>query len=155
MNQRSRSAILEAGVIAVSGPLLAFSVYLLFAGHNQPGGGFAGGLVAGVAVLLAWAAGGPETVSRVIPVRSTVLMGLGLIVAVATGFASFFPGLAFLESGYIEFSPPLVGKVKIVSALFFDIGVYLVVIGVALGLIRSLGRDTTTASAEAQEEVQR
>ncbi|MDX2343164.1 MAG: MnhB domain-containing protein [Acidimicrobiia bacterium] len=135
------SAILEAGVIAVAGPMLAFSMYLLFAGHNQPGGGFAAGLVAGVTVLLVWAAGGTETVRRVLPVRSTLLMGLGLVVAAITGFAALVPGLAFLESGYIELAIPVVGKVKIVSALFFDIGVYLVVVGMALGLIRSLGEE--------------
>ena len=152
MRERSRSTILEAGVIAVSGPLLAFSVYLLFAGHNQPGGGFAGGLVAGVAVLLAWAAGGPDTVRRVVPVRSTELMGLGLIVAVVTGFASFLPGLEFLESGYAEFTVPGVGAVKIVSALFFDIGVYLDVIGVVLGLIKALGQDAEPVASGSPEE---
>jgi multicomponent Na+:H+ antiporter subunit A len=135
------SAILEAGVIAVAGPMLAFSVYLLFAGHNQPGGGFAAGLVAGVTVLLVWAAGGTETVRRVLPLRSTLLMGLGLLVAALTGFVAVLSGLAFLESGYIEFAVPVVGKVKIVSALFFDIGVYLVVVGMALGLIRALGEE--------------
>lgn len=138
------SAILEAGVIAVSGPLLAFSAYLLFAGHNQPGGGFSGGLVAGVAVLLVWAAGGTATVRRVLPVRSTVLMGVGLLVAAGTGFAALLPGLAFLESGYAEFSIPVVGEVKLVSALFFDIGVYLVVIGMALALVRALGEEVAT-----------
>ncbi len=137
------SAILEAGVIAVSGPVLVFSAYLLFAGHNQPGGGFAGGLVAGVAVLLVWAAGGTDTVRKVLPVRSTVLMGVGLLVAAGTGFAALLPGLAFLESGYAELSIPLVGDVKIVSALFFDIGVYLVVIGMVLALVRALGEDAT------------
>jgi multicomponent Na+:H+ antiporter subunit A len=137
------SAILEAGVIAVAGPMLAFSMYLLFAGHNQPGGGFAAGLVAGVTVLLVWAAGGTETVRRVLPIRSTVLLGLGLFTAAITGFAALFPGLAFLESGYLEFSLPLIGKLKIVSALFFDVGVYLVVVGMALGLIRSLGEESS------------
>lgn len=135
------SAILEAGVIAVAGPMLAFSMYLLFAGHNQPGGGFAAGLVAGVTVLLVWAAGGIATVRQVLPIRSTVLMGLGLVIAALTGVAALLPGLSFLESGYIELALPAVGKVKIVSALFFDVGVYLVVVGMVLGLIRSLGEE--------------
>ena len=135
------SPILEAGVIAVAGPMLVFSMYLLFAGHNQPGGGFAAGLVAGVTVLLVWAAGGTDTVRRVLPLRSTLLMGLGLLVAALTGFAALLSGLSFLESGYIEFTLPVVGKAKIVSALFFDIGVYLVVVGMALGLIRALGEE--------------
>lgn len=141
------SAILEAGVIAVAGPMLAFSMYLLFAGHNQPGGGFAAGLVAGVTVLLVWAAGGTDTVRRVLPVRATILMGLGLLTASLTGFAALVPGLAFLESGYVERSVPLVGDVKVVSALFFDIGVYLTVVGMALGLIRSLGEESAFEEA--------
>ncbi|MDJ0953644.1 MAG: MnhB domain-containing protein [Acidimicrobiia bacterium] len=141
MKATRSSAILEAGVITVAGPLLVFSLYLLLAGHNQPGGGFAGGLVAGIAVLLVWAAGGTTTVRRVLPLRSTVLMGTGLVVAALTGFASFIPGLEFLESGYVEVSIPLVGEVKFVSALLFDIGVYLVVVGMSLGLIKALGEE--------------
>lgn len=141
MKAPRRSPILEAGVVAVSGPLLVFSLYLLFAGHNQPGGGFAGGLVAGVAVLLVWAAGGVATVRRVLPLRSTTLMGAGLVVAALTGFLALIRGLSFLESGYTELTLPLVGKVKLVSALFFDIGVYLVVLGMALGLVKALGED--------------
>ena len=148
MKQRP-SAILEAGVIATSGPLLAFSFYLLFAGHNQPGGGFAGGLVAGVTILLVWSAGGLKTVRRVIPIRASVLLGLGITTAAITGFGSLLPGLAFLESGFVEWSIPVLGKVKLVSALFFDVGVYLVVIGMALGLVRALSEDTESKSEAA------
>ena len=86
MNRRP-SPILERAVVGVAGALLVLSFYLLFAGHNLPGGGFAGGLVASVVVVLAWSAGGPETVERIIPVRSSALMGAGLVVAAATGFA--------------------------------------------------------------------
>ena len=139
MKTRRPSPVLETGVVTVSAPLLAFSLYLLFAGHNQPGGGFAGGLVAGITILLAWSAGGLKAVRRVLPIRSTALMGVGLIAAVVVGLAAAIPGLAFLESGYVELSLPLVGKLKLVSALVFDIGVYFVIIGIALALIRSLG----------------
>lgn len=148
MKATRRSAILEAGVITVAGPLLVFSIYLLFAGHNQPGGGFSGGLVAGVSVVLMWIAGGTAALRRVLPVRSTVLMGSGLVVAAITGFASLLPGLEFLESGYIETSLPLFGEVKVVSALFFDIGVYLVVVGMALGLVKALGEEEAPAEVE-------
>ena len=143
MNAPRPSPILQAGIIAISSPLLVFSFYLLFAGHNQPGGGFAAGLVAGTTVVLVWSAGGPEAVRRVLPVRSTVLMGAGLLVAVSVGFGAIVPGLTFLESGYIEISMPLVGDVKLVSALLFDIGVYLVIVGISLALIRSLGEEAT------------
>jgi len=148
MKTTRQSTILEAGVVTVAGPLMVFSIYLLFAGHNQPGGGFSGGLVAGVSVVLIWIAGGTATLRRVLPVRSTVLMGSGLVVAAITGFAALLPGLEFLESGYIETSLPLFGEVKVVSALFFDIGVYLVVIGMALGLVKALGEEEAPAEVE-------
>ncbi len=146
MNDLRYSAILERGVLAASGPLLALSLYLLFAGHNRPGGGFAGGLVAAVVVVLAWSAGGSDTVSRVLPMRATALMGAGLVVASITGLVPLFSGLGFLESGYAESTLPGFGTVKVVSALFFDIGVYLVVVGMALGLVRALGRQGVTLS---------
>lgn len=142
MNRRP-SPILEHGIVAAGGPLLVFSLYLLFAGHNQPGGGFAGGLVAGVAVVLAWSAGGSQTVRRIIPIRSSALLGAGLVVAALTGFGSLLAGLGYLESGFLEISIPLIGKVKAGSTLVFDVGVYLVVLGMTLGLVRALGEDRT------------
>ena len=150
MRENRPSPILEAGVIAVAGPLLVFSLYLLFAGHNQPGGGFAGGLVAGIAVLLVWTAGGTATVRRVFPFRSTVLMGSGLTVVAIVGLAPLIVGLEVLESGYLEVALPLVGKVKLVSALAFDIGVYLVVVGMVLAVIRVLGEEATLTSGETE-----
>lgn len=137
------SPILEHGVVSAAGPMLVFSLYLLLAGHNQPGGGFAGGLVAGVTVVLAWSAGGPSTVRRIIPVRASALLGLGLVIAASSGFVSLLSGGGFLESGYVTADVPLIGAIKLVSALGFDIGVYLVVVGMAVGLVRSLGEDAS------------
>jgi len=142
VNQRP-SSILERGFVAASGPILVFSLYLLFAGHNQPGGGFAGGLVAGVAVALAWSVGGLQTVRLLVPLRSSALLGAGLVVSTATGFVSLIAGLSFLESGSIKMSVPVIGDVKLVSALAFDVGVYLVVVGMILGLLQALGKDET------------
>jgi multicomponent Na+:H+ antiporter subunit A len=119
----------------------------LAAGHNQPGGGFAGGLVAGVAVLLAWAGGGTRLVSKIVPLRSSALMGTGLLIASLTAIGPLLLGLGFLESGYLEVSVPIVGKVKLVSAVLFDIGVYLLVVGMSLGLVRALG-ETDAVSTE-------
>ena len=136
-----RSPILEHGAVTVAGPLLMFSAYLLFVGHNQPGGGFAAGLVAGVAVVLAWVAGGQATVQRVLPLRASALLGAGLVLAAGTGFASLLLGAGFLQSDYIEVALPLIGTVKVVSALAFDTGVYLVVVGMALGLVRALASE--------------
>ena len=141
MNHRT-SPILEHGIVSAAGPLLVFSLYLLFAGHNQPGGGFAGGLVAGVVVALAWSAGGTQTVWRILPIRSSALLGAGLTLASLTGFASLLAGGGFLESAYLEVTVPLFGDVKAVSALAFDAGVYLVVVAMSLGLVRALGEES-------------
>jgi multicomponent Na+:H+ antiporter subunit A len=132
---------MERGVLAAGRPILVFSLYLLFAGHNQPGGGFSGGLVGSALVVLAWVAGGTRLVSALIPVRATTLLGVGLALAALTGFASVALGGGFLESGALELDIPLVGTVKAVSPLVFDMGVYLVVIGMTLGMVRSLGEE--------------
>jgi len=137
-----RSVILESGVAVASGPILVFSIYLLAAGHNQPGGGFAGGLVAAVVVLLAWAAGGPDSVRRVVPVSASVLAGSGLVIAAVTGLVPMVLGGSLLESGYVEVAIPWIGDIKLVSALGFDIGVYLVVLGMVVGLLTSLGQES-------------
>ena len=153
MNGRP-SPILERGIAATSAPLIVFSLYLLLAGHNQPGGGFAGGLVGGVALALIWTAGGTTLIKRLLPFRSTVLLGTGLLIASATGAASMFIGLGFLESGFVEIGLPLIGKVKLVSPVLFDIGVYLVVLGMSLGLIRALGEDEELAPVSDEDEAQ-
>ena len=139
MSRERQSAILDAGITVASGPILVFSLYLLAAGHNQPGGGFAGGLVGGVAVLLAWAGGGTELVRRIVPLRASALMGAGLLISTLTALAPLALDMGFLESGYIEFAVPAIGDVKLVSAVLFDIGVYLLVVGMSLGLVRALG----------------
>lgn len=139
MNRERPSVILDAGITVASGPILVFSLYLLAAGHNQPGGGFAGGLVAGVAILLAWAGGGTGLVQRVVPLRSSALMGAGLLISTVTALVPLALDLGFLESGYVEIALPAIGEIKLVSAVLFDIGVYLLVVGMSLGLVRALG----------------
>ena len=145
MNVLRESLILRRGLRAATAPLAVFSLYLLFAGHNRPGGGFAGGLVAGVAIALAWATDGPDGTRRIVSIRSSALMGTGLLLAVVTGFAGFLWGGSFLESAVWDLTLPLFGEVKVVSAIGFDIGVYLVVVGVATGLIRALGEGSGEA----------
>lgn len=148
MNRERPSAILDAGITVASGPILVFSLFLLAAGHNQPGGGFAGGLVAGVAILLAWAGGGTELVRRIVPLRSSALMGTGLLISTITALVPLTLGLGFLESGYVEIAVPAIGEIKLVSAVLFDIGVYLLVVGMSLGLVRALGEPGRAETGE-------
>ena len=143
---RPPSLILETGVGALFHTALLFSLFLLFAGHNAPGGGFVGGLVAGAAFVLRYVEGGASSVVRAAPVPANVLIGVGLTVAVGTGVASWLGGEQFLESAKVEVAIPLLGTVKATSALLFDIGVYLVVVGLVVGLLTTLGGEDADRS---------
>jgi multisubunit Na+/H+ antiporter MnhB subunit len=143
-----RSLILDTGVRAVFHTVLLFSVYLLFAGHNAPGGGFIGGLVAGAAFMLRYVDGGVDDVRRSQPVPTDVLLGGGLVLSITTGMASWLGGGQFLQSGYLELDVPVLGDVALTSALPFDIGVYLVVVGLTLAVLSSLGAEETEGALD-------
>ncbi|WP_111766216.1 Na+/H+ antiporter subunit A [Nakamurella deserti] len=119
--------------------LIVFSVYLLFAGHDAPGGGFAGGLVAGLALTLRYIAGGAYELGEAAPWDVGRVLGLGVLVSVVTAAFGVVSGGAALQSEIWKASVPVLGDLKLVTSTFFDIGVYLVVIGVVLDLLRSLG----------------
>lgn len=133
------SVILETGTRAVFHTILLFSLYLLLAGHNRPGGGFVGGLTAGAACVLVYAAVGSHGLARAVPVRAETLLGGGVLLAAGTGVVALLAGGAFLESGVWELAVPLFGAVKATSVLLFDIGVYAVVVGLVLGVLSTLG----------------
>lgn len=134
-----RSLILSACVRAEFHTLLLISAYLLFAGHNQPGGGFAGGLVAAAAAALRFAADGPDAVRRSFPVDPLKVLGVGLTVALVAAVAPLAVGSALFESASTELHLPLLGTAKVSSVLVFDTGVYLVVVGAALVLLEQFG----------------
>lgn len=136
-----RSVVLDTSVRLVFHTVLVFGLYLLFAGHNQPGGGFVGGLVTGTAFVLRYVAGGREDVRSAVPVDPGVLLGLGVGVAALTGAVSLLLGEDYLRSGVRELDVPVLGDVKLTSALAFDMGVYLVVVGLVLALLRTLGAE--------------
>lgn len=139
--QEEPSLILATCVGAIFHTALLFSLFLLFAGHNAPGGGFVGGLVAGAAFVLRYVEGGTDDLGRLMPVSATALLGAGLTMAVGTGLAALVVGGQFLESGKVTLDVPLLGEVKATSALPFDIGVYLVVVGLVLGILTTLGAE--------------
>lgn len=133
--------ILETGTRAVFHTILLFSLYMLFAGHNAPGGGFIGGLIAASAIVLRATAQGPDDIRRLVPVDAEALLGLGALFAAGTGVAGYLINGSFLGSAYVEYDLPLLGHIKIVSVLFFDLGVYLIVLGLGLALVRTLGSE--------------
>lgn len=136
-----RSVVLETAVRLVFHTILVFALYLLFAGHNQPGGGFVAGLVAGLAFVLRYVAGGRAALREAIGTDPGVPLGLGLVLAAGTGLTALFAGGDFLQSGKLELDLPLLGHLKLVSAQAFDAGVFLVVVGLVLGLLRTLGAE--------------
>lgn len=133
-----RSFVLDVLIDLIVRTALVFSAFLLFSGHNSPGGGFVAGLVSGISLLLMYIAGGREKLKSLLPISPETLLGGGLFIAIVTGLAGFAWGDAFLESTYVEIDVPVLGVVKLTSALAFDIGVFGVVVGLAASLILTL-----------------
>lgn len=136
-----RSVLLDETVRIAVPIVLVTSVYLLFAGHNAPGGGFIGGLVAGAAVFLRYIAGGAEGHRGVTQVPFEVLLGGGVLLSALTGVGSLLAGDGYLEAWTVEEDLPLLDTVKFTATLPFDIGVYLVVLGLAVAVVSSIGRE--------------
>lgn len=136
------SPLLATGARTMVPTLALFSVYLLVVGHDVPGGGFAGGLVASTGLLLMYLAFGERGLRRALPIDSLVVIGFGLLLAVAGGLVGVVDGGAFLTYTFATADVPLVGEVKVSSLLLFDLGVYVLVIGVVETALQRLGGET-------------
>ncbi len=147
---QNRSILLEVVVRLLFHSLIVVSVYLLFSGHNLPGGGFAGGLLAGMALVARYLAGGRYELGAAAPVDAGRVLGTGLVFAVGTAIVPLVFGADALTSTWIDTEVPFVGHVEFVTSTFFDVGVYLVVVGLTLDVLRSLG-----AEVDRQEESDR
>jgi len=143
-----RSILLEVIVRVLFHTIILVSIYLLFAGHNSPGGGFAGGLVAGMALVMRYIAGGRWELGAAAPTDAGRLLGAGLTIAVGAALLPLFFAMAPLQSAVWEAEVPLLGHLELVSSTFFDIGVYLVVIGLVLDVLRSLGAEVDRQALE-------
>jgi multicomponent K+:H+ antiporter subunit A len=119
---------------------LLVSVYLFLRGHNAPGGGFIAGLAAGTAIVLQYMALGVRRTRALLPANYTWLLGAGLGIAALTGIASLAFGSPFLTSTLGRVRLPLAGAFELASALAFDLGVFLVVVGTVLGTLATLGQ---------------
>jgi multicomponent Na+:H+ antiporter subunit A len=147
---RHRSLVLEVATRVIFPLIMVLSAYFFFAGHNTPGGGFAGGLTAGLALVLRYLAGGRYELGETLPLDAGKILGVGLGLSAGTAVASLLLGAPVLSSAVVEFDVPVLGTVKFVTALFFDLGVYLIVVGLVLDVLRSLGArvDSETAPPE-------
>lgn len=134
-----RSIIIEVVVRVLFHALILLSLYLLLTGHNTPGGGFAGGLVAGLALTARYLAGGRQELGATVPLDAGKILGTGLAIAVGMAFVPLFFGQAALASSWLDIDLGPFGEISLVTSTIFDIGVYLVVFGLMLDVLRSLG----------------
>jgi multicomponent K+:H+ antiporter subunit A len=127
----------------LSRPLLPLallaSAYLFLRGHNAPGGGFIAGLVTGTAILLQYVAYGGGWARERLPWSYSNVIAAGLLIATGTGLASWAFGAPFLTSTFGYVTWPVVGRFELASAMAFDLGIYLAVVGVVMVIIARLG----------------
>jgi multisubunit Na+/H+ antiporter MnhB subunit len=143
----SRSPIVRLGIRAASPLAIIVGLYLLFAGHNNPGGGFAAGLVFGAVVTLRTVAG----LQR--PTHATGLIAAGMLLVAAVAVAPLLWGDPLLDQKVVSLDVPLLGKIKSGSALPFDIGVTAIVVGLVIALLDGLS--ATALDAESRRDVSR
>jgi multisubunit Na+/H+ antiporter MnhB subunit len=134
-----RLVLLDRSVRVVFHALQMGSIWLLFAGHNQPGGGFVGGLVAGSAVALRYLAGGIDEVRDVSRFAPWTILGTGLLTAGTVATVPLLLGDDILDAGLVTSGLPLLGEVTLTSPLVFDVGVYLLVVGLVLMVFEAFG----------------
>ncbi|GAB4480198.1 MAG: Na+/H+ antiporter subunit B [Anaerolineales bacterium] len=118
--------------------LLMFSVFLLLRGHNEPGGGFVGGLMAATGFALISIAFGSETARRILLIDPYLLVGMGLLIALLSGLVPLGTDQPLMTAIWSKVNLGALGKIELGTPLFFDIGVYLVVWGVTLTIIFAL-----------------
>lgn len=121
--------------------LLMFSFFLLLQGHNNPGGGFIGGLVGAAAFALYAIAYDVESTRRLLRVDPHLLIAVGLLLALSSGIWSLLKGGSFMTGQWGNFSVPGLGKIELGTPLLFDTGIYLVVAGVTLIIILTLAEE--------------
>src|SRR5690606_6928629 len=136
-----RSVILEVATRILFHTMVVFGLFLLFSGHNLPGGGFVAGLVTGIGLIVRYLAGGRYELSAAAPLQPHALLGTGLFLATGMGIGAMIFGGQVLQTVIIRGALPLFGDIKMVTSVFFDIGVYLVVIGLMLDILKSLGAE--------------
>jgi multicomponent Na+:H+ antiporter subunit A len=136
-----RSLLFEVITRVVFHAMVVFALFLLFRGHSSPGGGFAAGLVVGLALAVRYLAGGRYGLGEALPVHPGLILGTGLFLSAGVGLGSLLAGQHAIESFLVDLHLPVFGDVHLVTSLFFDLGVFLVVVGLVLDVLRSLGAE--------------
>ncbi|WP_062810954.1 monovalent cation/H+ antiporter subunit A [Alcanivorax sp. NBRC 102028] len=131
-------------LVTISRPLLPLAlliaVYIFLRGHNLPGGGFVAGLITSVALVLQYVASGVGWVHSRMPGDYHPVVALGVLLAGMTGVGSWAFGYPFLTSSFTYVSLPVIGKFELATAMLFDTGVFLTVVGATLLMLANLGK---------------
>lgn len=135
-----KSVILQTATRYMHPILLLFSVFLLLRGHYFPGGGFAGGLVASIAFVLHSIAYGTENTLKILHFNPLAFITAGLSLSTLSMVLPMLFGYPVMTGLWLDQSFPVIGMVG--TSLFFDIGVYLVVIGVVLTILFTISLET-------------
>ena len=136
-----KDTILQTAAKVLVFIIITFSIYIMFAGHNNPGGGFIGGLITASALLLLYIAFNAQTVLEILPMNFRMLGAAGLLLAVLTGAGSFLFDVPFLTQKYSYVNLPLFGETGLATAVLFDLGVYCAVVGTTMTIIQSISED--------------
>lgn len=131
--------------------MLLVAVFIFLRGHNMPGGGFIAGLIAAVALVVQYLANGIEWTSERLKVDMHWSIAFGLLAATGTGLVAMAIGYPFLTSTFTYLNWPIVGKFEVASAIAFDLGVFLVVVGATVMSLVQLGRISYSTEAQQQE----
>ena len=118
--------------------LLVFAILALLRGHNQPGGGFIGGLLAGLAIVFRGFAYSAEQVRNELQSKPRIFMGLGFLFILLSFSPSLFSGNELMTGSWVKVPLPMMDELKLGTPLLFDIGVFFGVIGVTLLFVFSL-----------------
>ena len=131
-----RSLILRTASRYLMVLLVLFSIFILFRGHNEPGGGFVGGLLIAGAFALYALAYEAEAARRLLRFDPRTIIGVGLVTAAGSGLVAVWDGQPFLTGLWLPYPIPFLGKLG--TVFFFDLGVYLVVLGTTLLILFTL-----------------
>lgn len=151
---QERSMVLEVATRVLFPTMIVLSLWLLLIGHNNPGGGFVGGVIAGLAFTLRYLAGGRYELGEAMPVPAGVLLGSGLFVAAFGGLAPVLYGNAPFESTPLDLHLGLLGDLHFTTAMILDVGVYLLVLGLVVDLVSALGAEVDRQSGRASRGYQ-
>jgi multicomponent K+:H+ antiporter subunit A len=127
---------------------LLISAFIFLRGHNLPGGGFIAGLITAIALILQYVAHGVEWTQRRFPFSYHSIAGAGVLIAALTGLGSLAFGHEFLTSAFGHFHIPVLGEIELATALFFDLGVYLAVVGSTLLILSNIGHVSQDESSK-------